>query len=285
MRQYYLNILGLEKDATPEQIKKAFRKKAMQYHPDKNPGKDANDQFVKVCQAYEKLNSGDFSEVGSKEQRPKEYYKRRYHRDLSPEELEIRLKKAQIQAKIKQVKEKHIHQLSYYELKKKKIHIYSNIIGIISILLGTLLLTDYVIKPPEEHKATIIGRSIDGYNVKFYLFDYDEQDEAKQQYTLTTDMENSNFRFLPVHTVVNVYKSPILDEPLAVSLPGTDYDYSMFNRKTIYFGFWAFIILLYLPWINFVARGPNSVYIIFVHINAYLPIFVMSFIAIAYFLY
>ena len=36
----YYQILGLAKNATADQIKKAYRKLAMQYHPDRNPGKE-----------------------------------------------------------------------------------------------------------------------------------------------------------------------------------------------------------------------------------------------------
>ncbi|MEY4325279.1 MAG: hypothetical protein RIS24_1450, partial [Verrucomicrobiota bacterium] len=55
-RDYY-EVLGVERDATPEQMKKAYRKLAVQYHPDKNPGnKEAEEKFKELGEAYEALN-------------------------------------------------------------------------------------------------------------------------------------------------------------------------------------------------------------------------------------
>jgi molecular chaperone DnaJ len=50
------NILGIEKGASDADIKKAYRRLAMKYHPDKNPGnKDAEKKFKEISQAYEIL--------------------------------------------------------------------------------------------------------------------------------------------------------------------------------------------------------------------------------------
>lgn len=53
----YYEILGIEKNASEEDIKKAFRKLALQYHPDRNPGnKSAEEKFKEINEAYQVLS-------------------------------------------------------------------------------------------------------------------------------------------------------------------------------------------------------------------------------------
>lgn len=55
----YYEVLGVSKDATPDELKKKYRKLALQYHPDRCKDPDAKDKFAAINEAYEVLSDKD----------------------------------------------------------------------------------------------------------------------------------------------------------------------------------------------------------------------------------
>lgn len=78
----YYKVLGVEKGASAEDIKKAFRKQAVKYHPDRNPGdKGAEDKFKEVNEAYAVLSDPE------KKQQYDTYGSSGFHKQYSREDI------------------------------------------------------------------------------------------------------------------------------------------------------------------------------------------------------
>jgi len=52
----YYEVLGVSRDASPEEIKRAYRKLALKYHPDRNKSKEAEERFKEISEAYAVLS-------------------------------------------------------------------------------------------------------------------------------------------------------------------------------------------------------------------------------------
>lgn len=63
MGKDYYCILGIEKGASDEDIKKAYRKQALRFHPDKNKSPQAEEKFKEVAEAYEVLSDPKKREI------------------------------------------------------------------------------------------------------------------------------------------------------------------------------------------------------------------------------
>ena len=83
----YHKILGLYPGASEEEIKKAYRKKAFELHPDKNKAPDAHDKFIEVTVAYEFLLSGKTILESNSTNTTQQQYQYRKTAPTDPEEF------------------------------------------------------------------------------------------------------------------------------------------------------------------------------------------------------
>ena len=65
-KQDYYDVLGVSKDADSSSLKSAYRKLAMKYHPDKNPGDvESEKKFKEISEAYEILSNSEKNAVSN----------------------------------------------------------------------------------------------------------------------------------------------------------------------------------------------------------------------------
>jgi hypothetical protein len=110
--EYYYAVLQLDEHATPEEIKKAYRRLAKQYHPDVNKSPDAHDRFIEITEAYEFLINhwpGHITGSGNKGSQNQGYTDYRWTEEYERFRKESR-EKAQRQARMRYEKFRKQHE-------------------------------------------------------------------------------------------------------------------------------------------------------------------------------
>jgi hypothetical protein len=272
----YLTILGLSANASEEDIKKAYRKLVMKYHPDKNPTSTTHDRFLDIVEAYEYLTSDHLDEVQAKTEKA---FSRKYNRELTPEEIEQRLQRAKDYAKIKNFKEQHINQLGYYQLKHSFINRLSIITAIISLLIASILATDNLLLSTYEKPGIIEGVLYDGYAVNYYIKDIELSRKRKKDTYITMHevFGNEPIVIPPKGTVITICYTPVFGNLRSMKIEVNGELLEIDNRGSFYFLFWFYFICLILPAITLLFRGPNAFYIVFSHLTTYIALLVLLF--------
>ncbi len=122
--QDYHRILGIKQNATDDEIKKAYRRKAMEYHPDRNSSPDSQEMFIRVTEAYEYLMSHPYRRNITEEE-----IMRNYQAWIDYRREEAR-RRAEAYAKA-----------SYAEFRKSPVYRSTTVIDGTIVLLGLILAT------------------------------------------------------------------------------------------------------------------------------------------------
>lgn len=259
--------MDLKKEASAEEIKKAYRKKAFQYHPDKNPSEKAKETFLLISQAYEFLTQKiEFTPPKEEYSESKEDLLKKYHKAYTKLELEERLKKARLAKRRKEEREKNILSISLLELEDSFVLKLSNWIATFSLLFALLLFADRSVLTSKLELGIVIGFEDynNGQQVAIQL-------QNNDNIIVATSLSNPNFDVIRADNVVELYRSPIFNKITAVRNFSHRKIAPMINELSYNSVFWVLMSLFCMPLINFTFKGANSFYLIFVHINIGLP--------------
>ncbi len=130
----YYRVLGLQQNASDDDIRKAYRKKAMEYHPDRNNSPDSQEMFIRISEAYEYLISHPYRRNITEEE-----VRRNYQAWIDYRRAEAR-RRAEAYARA-----------SFDEFRKSPLYQQAKVIDGTMVFLGLLLAT------------TVIFMSVYGY--------------------------------------------------------------------------------------------------------------------------
>ena len=183
--QDYHRILGIKQNATDDEIKKAYRRKAMEYHPDRNSSPDSQEMFIRVTEAYEYLMSHPYRRNITEEE-----IMRNYQAWIDYRREEAR-RRAEAYAKA-----------SYAEFRKSPVYRSTTVIDGTIVFLGLILATMVIVTtvygyiyrmriadtPKEEPSMTLAAISlIIGFSYLiisiFYLSAWITQQKKKRRKT------------------------------------------------------------------------------------------------------
>lgn len=269
MYKKYFDILGISPTNDQGAIKRAYRKKAMIYHPDRNKDKNTHEKFVLISKAYELLSNTHnpkdhiYKSVSSKpvSSRPQK----------SPEDLmKERVKRAQEILKKQQEKEELEAEKYYQNLISGKHWRMFKIILYSSILLLGLLVIDFYVLNPNKINDTIIS-----YNPDQSINNF-EQKKVTPIYTALGHkmwIDKDYAYYIHNNPKIQIYQSPIFKVNLNIDilyLRNMAFANTYFNLKQ---SFTPMLLLLFIPIITLFIKAKTFTFSILFHTSMYVVSF------------
>ena len=259
LRRHYLNILGLPETATKKEIKRAYRKKAMQYHPDKNQSENAQEMFIQITEAYDYLTTTPAQRVKQKEQ-PKtksEQYKDDFYE---------RMKRA------KEVYEKRQQQERKVQLEKFK-RFKESFVFKTSIPLTVLAYLLYFIM--------FLDTSLPSYKIESFV-ETVERSSRENSYTFITTKGAYEGSFAngrrPLYVKkgqsVTLHVTPILNDLYYAQL---NYMESKNTKSVHYYSALIFVCLLFTL-SGLIVRNPSFQSYLTIHLSYFIAILVIIYV-------
>lgn len=262
MLSKYYKVLGLQPGASEQEIKRAYRKLALKYHPDKNPSPEAWDKFIAISEAYDTLLSGkiDWTKIkpGVKKEESeaeREAYYKRYRGKMSYEERKAFYEKmkSRIDPEVKKQREKAFELSAINKFFGSSSYYYNMVMSIIAALVLGVIITDAMLpEPTTEYTVQALIKARNGTTDKYGIL----------------RVKENNYRYWIDHYIfynckpgdhILITESKLFKEVSRIKLINKNGSFELKNHNML--DFWPLLAFaLLLPLISFLYRGPSSVY-------------------------
>lgn len=256
----YFDILGLPETATSSEVRKRYRALAMRLHPDKNPSKEAKDQFIKITEAYDVLLGKKESTQTSK--------KTSKTKTTQEDRIKEARKRYQDQSRKEALENERYYQSLIHGKKWKLIQLNA----IIGLALSLLLISDLFL-PSVFEEDRVTAYSLDVYRgtggKSISLLKTAQEKEIW--------VENVNFTLYAYYPEIYIERSRIFRDPIhVISKQKTKLAY--FKARYTFRSATIPVVLVFLiPIFTIYFKRKTVVFTLFWHLSLYLTGLVIVF--------
>ncbi|MEC8285957.1 MAG: DnaJ domain-containing protein [Bacteroidota bacterium] len=270
MNKYY-KILGLPNQSDKKLVKRAYRRLAMKYHPDKNDDRKANEKFILINEAYAKImdesaHQNTWNTYRNEKAKAKE------------EELKKRMQWAKKYAQYKKDQEERIAEITYNKIQHSALGWIYPLISWVCIGFAFLLFLDFMVMNTKDLDVDFDRSYVDMATEKDVLLFKDKESE---EYIGEFAVHIDDVKRLEFSKKVK-YKcqlTPIFNELVTLTFYHQDENIKIFNHYSVYRAAYIFLLFLLTPVITLISKGPNFLHVFCVYfVSGFASLTLLSFV-------
>ena len=270
MNKYY-KILGLPNQSDKKLVKRAYRRLAMKYHPDKNDDRKANEKFILINEAYAKImdesaHQNTWNTYQNEKAKAKE------------EELKKRMQWAKKYAQYKKDQEERIAEITYNKIQHSALGWIYPLISWVCIGFAFLLFLDFMVMNTKDLDVDFDRSYVDMATEKDVLLFKDRESE---EYIGEFAVHIDDVKRLEFSKKVK-YKcqlTPIFNELVTLTFYHQDENIKIFNHYSVYRAAYIFLFFLLTPVITLISKGPNFLHVFCVYfVSGFASLTLLSFV-------
>ncbi|MEC8514736.1 MAG: J domain-containing protein [Bacteroidota bacterium] len=270
MNKYY-KILGLPNQSDKKLVKRAYRRLAMKYHPDKNDDRKANEKFILINEAYAKImdesaHQNTWNTYRNEKAKAKE------------EELKKRMQWAKKYAQYKKDQEERIAEITYNKIQHSALGWIYPLISWVCIGFAFLLFLDFMVMNTKDLDVDFDRSYVDMATEKDVLLFKDRESE---EYIGEFAVHIDDVKRLEFSKKVK-YKcqlTPIFNELVTLTFYHQDENIKIFNHYSVYRAAYIFLFFLLTPVVTLISKGPNFLHVFCVYfVSGFASLTLLSFV-------